>query len=176
MLTESSDSGGTNNSTSSNGQTDNSSTSARFSSSSTLPSSTDTPLDEKPLPNPKDPRKYPSIPPIPEPPTSPLRNAGRTFSFGRKKAPQPSAPPPIPQSTVLGYTIGKRERAMTESSYTSGSTATPPRLFDEDLDLGTSDLDGFGSMFDNFGKRKSQIALVQEGQGMTRTQSPVCPN
>lgn len=65
---------------------------------------------------------------------------------------------------------------MTESSYASGSTATPPRLFDEDLDLGTSDLDGFGSMFDNFGKRKSQIALVQEGQGMTRTQSPVCPN
>lgn len=63
---------------------------------------------------------------------------------------------------------------MTESSYASGSTATPPRLLDEDLDLGTTDLDGFGSMFDNFGKRKSQIGVVQEGQGIARTQSPVC--
>lgn len=65
---------------------------------------------------------------------------------------------------------------MTESSYASGSTATPPRLLDEDLHLGTTDLDGFGSMFDNFGKRKSQIGPVQEGQGMARTQSPVCLN
>lgn len=63
---------------------------------------------------------------------------------------------------------------MTESSYASGSTATPPRLLDEDLDLGASDLDGFGSMFDNFGKRKSQIGLVQAGQDMARTPSPVC--
>ncbi|MCJ1467404.1 hypothetical protein MMC07_006028 [Pseudocyphellaria aurata] len=153
-------SGGTNNSASSGGQNDNSSSSARYSSSSTLPSSTDVPLDDKPLPNPMELRKIP-----PEPHTL-LRAAGRTFSFGRKKAPPlASSSPrftPSPQNAP-GYPSGKRERAMTESSYASGSTATPPKLLETDLDLGQSDLDGFGTMFESFGKRRSQGgSLAQE--------------
>ncbi len=60
---------------------------------------------------------------------------------------------------------------MTESSYASGSTATPPRLLEADLDLGESD--GFGSMFDNFGKRRSQL-LGQDGLGIITTESRVC--
>lgn len=62
---------------------------------------------------------------------------------------------------------------MTESSYASGSTATPPKLLETDLDLGQSDLDGFGSMFESFGKRRSQGGLAQEGLGMAATESPV---
>ncbi|MCJ1261375.1 hypothetical protein MMC22_001239 [Lobaria immixta] len=167
-------SGGTNNSTSSGGHNDNSSSSARFSSSSTLPSSTDAPLDDKPLPNPMDSRKIP-IPPIPEPHTLSLRAAGRSFSFGRKKAPHPL--PSSPRLTPSPHTAPepsnvKRERAMTESSYASGSTATPPKLLETDLDLGQSDLDGFGSMFESFGKRRSQGGLAQEGLGMAATESP----
>lgn len=66
-----------------------------------------------------------------------------------------------------------RNRALTESSYASGSTATPPKLFEADLNLGISD-EGFGSMFENFGKRASQITLLDQGTlGALRTQSPV---
>lgn len=62
---------------------------------------------------------------------------------------------------------------MTESSYASGSTATPPKLLETDLDLGQSDLDGFGTMFESFGKRRSQGGLAQESLGMATTESPV---
>lgn len=62
---------------------------------------------------------------------------------------------------------------MTESSYTSGSTATPPKLPDTDLGLGQSDLDGFGNMFESFGKRRSQTGQVQEGKSLATTESPV---
>lgn len=173
-LTLCSGSGGTNNSASSGGHNDNSSSSAWYSSSSTLPSSTDVPLDEKPLPNPMESRKIP-IPPVPEPHTLSLRAAGRTFSFGRKKAPPsiPSSPrfTPSPQNAP-GHSNGKRERAMTESSYASGSTATPPKLLE--TDLGQSDLDGFGTMFESFGKRRSQGGgLAQETLGIATTELPV---
>lgn len=62
---------------------------------------------------------------------------------------------------------------MTESSYTSGSTATPPKL-DTRLDLEQSDLSEFGNMFDSFGK--NEIKLVEEPAvlAVTNTQSPVC--
>lgn len=177
MLMFLSGSGGTNNSASSSGNNDNSSASARFSSSSTLPSSTDVPLDEKPLPVPKDAHHVP-IPPIPQPNPLSLRAAGRTFSFGRKKAQSPSTPAYISQSTLPessphGFTNITRERAMTESSYASGSTATPPKLLDSDLDLGESDLDGLGNMFESFGKRRSQIMGGQEAPALT--ESPVSP-
>lgn len=66
-----------------------------------------------------------------------------------------------------------RERALTESSYTSGSTATPPKLLDTDLDLGESDLDGLGTMFESFGKRRSQLMSGQDALGLPRTESPV---
>lgn len=62
---------------------------------------------------------------------------------------------------------------MTESSYASGSTATPPKLLETDLPLGQSDLDGFGTMFESFGKRRSQGGLGQDGLDMTTTESPV---
>ena len=66
-----------------------------------------------------------------------------------------------------------RDRAYTESSYASGSTAIPPTLFNSGLDLGKSD-DGFGSMFENFGRRKSQIAPLDSGSLVAlRTASPV---
>lgn len=61
---------------------------------------------------------------------------------------------------------------MTESSYASGSTATPPKLLDAGLDLGPSDLDGFGDMFENFGKRKSTLGADTAGLGGTETESP----
>lgn len=66
-----------------------------------------------------------------------------------------------------------RERALTESSYASGSTATPPKLLDTDLDLGQSDLDDLGTMFESFGKRRSQLLLGQEVVDMEPTASPV---
>lgn len=42
---------------------------------------------------------------------------------------------------------------MTNST---ASTATPPRLFDTDLALDSSELDNFGNMFDNIGVRSSR--------------------
>ena len=66
-----------------------------------------------------------------------------------------------------------RERALTESSYTSGSTATPPKLLDTDLDLGKSDLDELGTMFESFGKRRSQVLAGQEVVDIETTASPV---
>ncbi|KAL8674673.1 MAG: hypothetical protein Q9168_000905 [Polycauliona sp. 1 TL-2023] len=169
LLTHVSGSGGTNNSSSSAGH-DNSSASARFSSSSTLPSSTDVPLDEKPPPNPHDPRKVPA-PPIPASHPLSLRAGGRTFSFGRKKAHSPSSASPITQPPqVYGHSpepaFHSRERALTESSYASNSTATPPKLLDTGLDIE----DGFGNMFEDFGKRKSTL---DAGLGVTETESPV---
>ena len=62
---------------------------------------------------------------------------------------------------------------MTESSYASGSTATPPKLLETDLPLGQPDLDGFGSMFESFGKRRSQGGLGGDGLEMKTTESPV---
>ncbi|KAL8903452.1 MAG: hypothetical protein Q9207_003910 [Kuettlingeria erythrocarpa] len=175
VLTPASGSGGTNNSSSSGGH-DNSSSSARFSSSSTLPSSTDIPLDEKPLPNPHDTHRIPA-PPIPASHPLSLRAGGRTFSFGRKKPHSPSPASPITQPPqAYGHSqepgIHGRERALTESSYASGSTATPPRLLDTGLDLGDSGLDGFGDMFADFGKRKSTSGAGETGLGMSKTESP----
>ena len=168
----------TNHSASSGGQNDNSSASARFSSSSTRPSSTDAPLDDRPPPLPKDLHHRP-VPPIPEPAQFSFRSSARTFSFGRKK-PQPpsttssptsrSALPPGRSQTYNGVT---RERALTESSYTSGSTATPPQLLDSDLDLGESDLEGLGTMFESFGKRRSQLMSGPDARELEHTTSPV---
>lgn len=135
-------------------------------------------MEEKPLPNPMKSRKIP-VPPIPEPQPLTVRAGGRSFSFGRRKAQSPSTPAPAPrfpaspQNPPPGYPHTTRERALTESSYTSGSTATPPKLLDTDLGLGQSDLDGFGSMFESFGKRRSQLGPAQEGLDMATTESPV---
>ena len=170
-------SGGTNNSTSSGGHNDNSSSSARFSSTSTLPSSTDVPLDEN----------YThsnghydiSPPPIPESNSLVSRTAGRTFSFGRRKVGSPPSVPEAGSPTVAEYAGSgeykslNRPRAMTESSYASGSTATPPKLLDTGLDFGQSDLDGFGSMFESFGKRQSKQIEESTTLAGTKSESPV---
>ena len=59
---------------------------------------------------------------------------------------------------------------MTESSYASESTATPPRL----LEGGILDLDdGFGNMFDTFGKRHSKVLEQPPMPVGMGTQSPV---
>jgi hypothetical protein len=79
----------------------------------------------------------------------------------------------MPPGKLQTYSGATRERAMTESSYTSGSTATPPKLLDTDLDLGQSDLDGLGSMFESFGKRRSQILSGPEMPSLEPTASPV---
>ncbi|KAI4191472.1 MAG: hypothetical protein L6R41_000006 [Letrouitia leprolyta] len=176
MLTVVSGSGGTNNSSSSGGH-DNSSSSARFSSSSTLPSSTDIPLDDKPLPHPHETHRFPP-PPVPATHPLSLRTGGRAFSFGRKKPQSPSSGSPITQPPqVYGRSedsgIYGRDRALTESSYASGSTVTPPKLLDTSLDLGSSDLDSFGDMFENFGKRRSTLGVDAAGLGViTGTESP----
>ncbi|KAK2750094.1 hypothetical protein FQN57_004586 [Myotisia sp. PD_48] len=114
-----------------------SSSSAKFSSSSTLPSSTDTSAHEIP------------VPPIPESPFSfSIRASGRTFSFGSKAS----------KATARGSTPTRlsesshRERAMTSSTT---STATPPKLTESDFNLeGSGDL---GNIFENFDRRKSQL-------------------
>ncbi|KAL9045010.1 MAG: hypothetical protein Q9214_001896 [Letrouitia sp. 1 TL-2023] len=170
LLTISRGSAGTNTSSSSGRHNDNSSSSARFSSSSTLPSSTDIPLDDK---NPTHPYHVPT-PPIPESHPLTLRAAGRTFSFGRRKPQLPaqstSSPrltdlqPPIPEASTHN-----RERASTESSYASASTATPPKIMDTGFDLGGADLDNFGDMFENFGKRRSALGGDVNGLGLTNT-------
>lgn len=63
---------------------------------------------------------------------------------------------------------------MTERSYASGSTATPPKLLGAELEIEQSDLDGFGSMFETFGK--SQGILVEDPGvlGTVNTESLVC--
>ena len=66
-----------------------------------------------------------------------------------------------------------RPRAMTESSYASGSTATPPKLLDAGLDFGQSDLDSFGSMFESFGRRQSQLVEEPAAMAGAKSESPV---
>ncbi|KAF3481791.1 uncharacterized protein GIQ15_04550 [Arthroderma uncinatum] len=115
---------------------DNSSaSSARYSSSSTLPSSTDhSPHDGIP------------VPPIPESPFAfSIRASGRTFSFGSKAS--KTSIPRKSEST-------NRERAMTNSTT---STATPPKLMETDLNLeGAGEM---GNIFEGVGvdKRRSRV-------------------
>lgn len=136
-LTGSNGSGGTNTSGSSGKLYYDSSSSAKFSSSSTLPSSTDTSAHDVP------------IPPIPESPFSfSLRASARTFSFGSKA---PKAPPHGPPSTPARQTAqpATRERALTASTT---STATPPKLLESDFNIeGSGDL---GNIFESYDDAK----------------------
>ena len=128
----------------SSGRANNSAASSmRLSAASTVPSSTDLPLDHSRLG-----RK-----PLPEPPTGsrPLSTAvkpgaaARTSSVGLR-----SMPPTYADS--FAATPQRREFSGTPSS---ASTATPPRLLDSEF---TSDMDDFGNMFDALDKRKSRDA------------------
>ncbi|RDL34605.1 Uncharacterized protein BP5553_07733 [Venustampulla echinocandica] len=130
--------------------TDNSS---RLSAASTAPSSTDVSGREEGRSHDKRYGDIP-VPPIPKSTSAfSLKNAGRTFSFGRvKNSELPSLPqdakPPTPEEQQSG-----RARAVTASSY--ASTATPPKL--DERDLGLSLGGDFSDMFAGFGKRKSQV-------------------
>lgn len=68
----------------------------------------------------------------------------------------PAVPQPYQEySDIPGIKHTARQRAMTETSYASGSTATPPKLIDTDFG---GESDGFGNMFANMGaeRRKSR--------------------
>ena len=107
--------------------------------------------------------------PVPPPPSARpgfLRNSARTFSMGlvkdrsSGKATPGSSPAPSSASAMLpGDRPEMRSRAATASS---ASTATPPRLFDSDLDLDSSELDGFGNMFDGIGAKSRTGASPAE--------------
>lgn len=110
---------------------------------------------------------------MPESSHSALRAAGRALSFGRKKAEHQASVQP-PRSVVEhvqpdSFANFNRPRAMTESSYASESTATPPKLLDGGLDVD----DGFGSMFENFGRRQSRVLEAPPTLGGSNTESPV---
>ena len=145
-------SGGTENSAST-GQHDSSASSMRL-STSTTPSSTDNRSDRNVQAAFKD---------IPVPPPASarpgfLRNSARTFSLGvglkSSKEPQYSSPSVSPGPAIHPANSNRpRERAMTAST---ASTATPPKLWDSDLALDDSELDGFGNMFDGIGLRSSR--------------------
>ncbi|KAI9739679.1 MAG: hypothetical protein M1834_006397 [Cirrosporium novae-zelandiae] len=171
-------SGGTTHTVSTGGLYDSSSSSARYSSTSTLPSS----MDEKNNGdlhhlNHRTTEDYP-IPPVPHPePAFSFRAAGRTFSFGMKGPKHSHTSPSIPTiDTMPKEAVPEppqlRERALTTSSY--ASTATPPKLLDSDFNIDTSDLDGFGNMFEGFGKRKSR-ALTEEAQATKQSTGPLSP-
>jgi hypothetical protein len=155
-------SGGTNNSAST-APYGSAASSARFSSSSTIPSSTDISNESHANSMVSAQRPFQDIP-VPSAQRSrgwSIKNAGRTFSFATKQkneAPVESLPPPRPSPTIIqetNFTPGRRERAMTAST---ASTATPSRLLDGDLAFGDSDLDNFGNMFDSFGRRSNRAS------------------
>lgn len=171
VLTHGRESGGTNHSSSTGCLYDTSSSSARFSSTSTLPSSTDVTPEEPHPTGSKMVHELP-IPPIPESqPAFSVRAGGRTFSFGRKAAQPPS--PSTTHAEAPGKKATVRERATTTSSFASASTATPPKLLDTDLSFGGSDFDGFGKMFESFGKRRSRALGEQDTLPRPDIASPV---
>lgn len=135
----------------SSGYYDTSSSSARYSSSSTLPSSLE--AEREAQEDELFPRK--GTPVYNNRQTSPatadtrghspsfLSKTGRAMSFGLRKAPSPSMQPapPVPDMPESSFV---RDRATTISSY--ASTAVPPRL---EATIGASDFGSdFGNMFE----------------------------
>lgn len=122
-----------------------SSSSVRFSSSSTCPSSAETPQDD---PQSSHSRALHDIPP---PRAGALRSAGRTFSLGARlsKVSTPPPPPP-PQHPTAGPS---RDPEMTASA---PRAATPPNFLDTHLNLGNIGYD-FNSVFDNIESGDSAV-------------------
>jgi hypothetical protein len=158
LANKSSGSGGTENSAST-APYDSASVSTRMSYASTNPSSTSIRSVQKSTNSAE--RPYDDIPVPPTPKQRPgfLRGASRGFSFGNKSQhdsnnmPAPPMPPPhtyYNQQPLPDLPDHGRDRSVTNSS---ASTATPPKLFDSDLTLNSSELDGFSNMFDNIGRR-----------------------
>lgn len=134
---------------------DSAASSARLSTSSTNPSSVDTRSDKNVQAAGQ--RPFNDIP-VPPPSTARpgfMRDSSRTFSFGMAKRSSPASSP----GGLPPQVNNKRDRAVTSSTT---STATPPRLFDSDLALENSELDGFGNMFDHIGtsSRSQGVRLI----------------
>lgn len=160
---------GTTNSGSS-GHYDSSGASARYSSTSTLPSS----LEPEREPEEEDlfPTKRATAPmfsssnpslatqQLPQPPSFTSR-ASRALSFGLKgKTPPPrlDEAPPVPTvDRTVGLTSPARDRAMTTSSYASTAVPTKQDSRLAPIDLPPTDFgdDGFGDMFDQFKDRRA---------------------
>jgi hypothetical protein len=158
LANKSSGSGGTDNSAST-APYDSASISTRMSYASTNPSSTSIRSVQKSTNSTE--RPYDDIPVPPTPKQRPgfLRGASRGFSFGNKSqhdsnnTPAPPVPPPhtnYNEQPLPDLPDHGRDRSVTESS---ASTATPPKLFNSDLALDSSELDSFSNMFDNIGRR-----------------------
>ena len=155
-------SGGTENSLSTS-HYDSNASSTRL-STSTTPSSIDNRSDRNVQ------ATYKDIPVPPPPSARPgfLRNSARTFSLGvglkSSKEPQFSSPAASPAPAIHpANSSDSRGRALTASS---ASTATPPKLFDSDLALDNSELDGFGNMFDGIGLKSSRDASPRSSQNV----------
>ena len=171
LTSASSGSAGTNTSAST-APYDSAASSARFSSSSTIPSSTDISYDShaNSMVSAQRPLQDIPVPPAPRSRGWSIKNAGRNFSFASKQKnelpveplPQRRPSPTTIQSTTT--TPGRRERAMTASTT---STATPPRLLEGELAFGDSDLENFGNMFDSIDQRSNRASakLVRMATG-----------
>lgn len=156
----------------SSGYYDTSSSSARYSSTSTLPSSLDqeheqAAQDELFPPKGAQAQVYHNQHSQPHasagaPNPSFAYRASRAMSFGRKKqepaspaTETPEAPEAIPALPDLPDNAAIRDRAMTASSY--ASTAVPPRL---EANLGSSDFSSdFGNMFEGLATSKKETPL-----------------
>jgi hypothetical protein len=176
-------SGGTQNSASS-GVYDTSSSSARYSSTSTLPSASSIQAqDDAGKPHIKSSQTMPLQSATSSP--SFLRAAGRTFSFGAKKAldtkPATANDLGLPHHSsdftdIPDVNGPLRKRAMTETSHTSGSTATPPKISDAELNWRLSLVDGgedFGNMFNNMNKEIKRKSVGGGGSlGLNKVREP----
>ncbi|KAK4935821.1 hypothetical protein LTR10_023186 [Elasticomyces elasticus] len=123
---------------------DSAASSARLSTSSTNPSSIETRSEHNVQSSSSQP---PNDVPVQATPTASsgfLRSPPRALSFGMSKGGQST--PTSPQGDLPPQLGKPRNRTATAST---ASTATPPRLFDSDLVLDNSELDGFGNMFDH---------------------------
>ncbi|EXJ78514.1 hypothetical protein A1O1_08915 [Capronia coronata CBS 617.96] len=147
---------------------DSGASSTRLSISSTNPSSVDTRSDkDKNLHTST--QRSPNDVPVPPPSAAKpafLRSPGRTFSFGIVRGSRGS-PTGSPGAHVV--IDNNRSRAVTTSTASTASTATPPRLFDSDLALENSELDGFGNMFDHIGSSpgSAPVRPIQEEEPMS---------
>ena len=150
----------------SSGYYDTSSSSARYSSTSTLPSSVDQEHEQaqEELFPAKDDHIYssqthqPFAAPTGAPNPSFSSRASRAMSFGlksRRPNSQATTPEPTEQIPTLPDHAAIRDRATTVSSY--ASTAVPPRL---EASVGSSDFSSdFGNMFEGLGDSKKEMPL-----------------
>ncbi|KAH8675523.1 hypothetical protein BX600DRAFT_432095 [Xylariales sp. PMI_506] len=144
--------------------------SSRRSNASTAPSSTDQAAHDEWRQTARKPVPEVSTPTRPKSSNSNgfLKQAGRTFSFGKKQSspPIPQEPvPPVPDDfEARVHTPGGRSRAPTTSTVTS---ATPPKVEDRDflLDLG-GDLSNMLSAFN----KRSSVATMRNLTGNRASQ------